>query len=240
MTAFFMAWMMFLWIPSPSHKWDENKKKEMLLCMPLVGLILGALWMLMASFCRRTLGSALLAAAPWLITGFMHIDGYMDCADAVLSFKDHEKKLQILKDTHVGSFAVVSMVILGMLQLAACIQIDPVGKGAAFLFIPALTRCVSVARVLRWEALPTSSYVHLTEGVKTVHKIVPALMALAFLTALFFLCGWKVCAAVCIGLCVQMLVMRYLRGNLGGMSGDISGSGIVTGELACLMALAMV
>ena len=46
MTAFLMAWQMFLWIPCPSTKWDENKRKEMLLWLPIIGLIVGALWYL--------------------------------------------------------------------------------------------------------------------------------------------------------------------------------------------------
>ena len=46
---------------------------------------------------------------PILITGGFHIDGFMDTQDAINSYKPREKKLEILKDPHIGAFAVISL-----------------------------------------------------------------------------------------------------------------------------------
>ena len=40
-TAFFMAWGMFLAIPCPCRRWDERARQKMLVCLPLVGLVVG-------------------------------------------------------------------------------------------------------------------------------------------------------------------------------------------------------
>lgn len=252
MTAFFMAWQMFLWIPCPKAVWDESKKSQMLLYMPAIGMIAGALWYLLfltINTFAKNIGpvfSALLAVFPWLVTGFMHLDGYMDCADAALYFGNKEKKLAILKDSHVGSFAVISMTLLAVLQFSAVSQIAGIGlsnrQAAVLIFIPALTRSVSVSEVFAFEPLPSSSYVGLKDGPGFAKNAIlhTVLMTAALLLAAFFLCGWRLCAAAVIGLAVQKLVMLYLRKNLGGISGDISGSGITVGELASLIAIAFI
>ena len=79
-TAFFMAWGMFLSIPCPCKIWDEKARPWQLVYLPVAGLLVGALWALAAyalgSFDRLpALRAAVLAALPFLLTGFLHLDG---------------------------------------------------------------------------------------------------------------------------------------------------------------------
>lgn len=250
MTSFFMAWQMFLWIPCPSHKWDDSKRKEMLLWYPVTALINGGLWYLiyyLFTSVGRGIGpvaAAVLAVFPWLVTGFMQLDGYMDCADAALYFGKREKKLEILKDSHVGSFAVISTAVLAILQYAAFMQIGVIAlslkEALALVFIPALTRCLVVESIFMLKPLPTSSYAGLCADIKVIFRIIPILMVVSVLAAVYFLCGWKVFCALLIGTFVEDLIILYLRKNLGGISGDISGAAVTAGELACLIALAFI
>ena len=86
--GFFMAWGMFLAIPCPKKIWRESARRHMLACLPLVGLLAGGVWVLCAwaaGLLPRPVGALLCAAAPWLVTGFMHLDGFMDVCDAVLN-----------------------------------------------------------------------------------------------------------------------------------------------------------
>ena len=108
----FMAWGMFLSIPCPCKIWDEKARPWQLVYLPVAGLLVGALWALAAyalgSFDRLpALRAAVLAALPFLLTGFLHLDGFMDCCDAIFSRRPLEKRREILKDSHVGSFAVI-------------------------------------------------------------------------------------------------------------------------------------
>ena len=82
---------------------------------PLVGVVIGALfsgWLIFArKFCIGTITSMCVSGVfLLLITGGIHIDGYMDTMDAVHSYGDREKKLEILKDSHIGAFAVIMLV----------------------------------------------------------------------------------------------------------------------------------
>jgi len=168
----------------------------------------------------------------------------MDCADAALYFGSKEKKLQILKDSHVGSFAVISAAILAVMQFSAFLQLGITNLSSremlALIIIPALTRCEVTESIFMLKPLPTSSYYGLCDGIKMIFRIVPVITGALLLTVLWFLCGWKVFCAVLIGLVVENFIILYLRKNLGGMSGDISGSAITAGELACIIALAFV
>lgn len=47
------------------------------------------------------------ALLPILVTGGIHMDGFMDTSDALASWQSPEKRLEILKDSHVGAFAVL-------------------------------------------------------------------------------------------------------------------------------------
>ena len=94
-----MAWGMFLAIPCPRKIWSESARQKMLVCMPLVGLLAGGVWAGAWLLLRGAPGpvrAAVCAAAPWLVTGFMHLDGYMDVCDAVLSRRDLATRQRIL------------------------------------------------------------------------------------------------------------------------------------------------
>ena len=85
--GFFMAWGMFLAIPCPKKLWSETARRKMLVCLPLVGLLVGGIWAGAWLLLRSAPGpvrAAVCAAVPWLVTGFLHLDGYMDVCDAVL------------------------------------------------------------------------------------------------------------------------------------------------------------
>ena len=250
MTAFLMAWQMFLWIPCPSTKWDQSKVKEMLLWLPVIGLIVGGLWYgvyyLFETFGKGVgpVAAAVLTVLPWVLTGFMHMDGYMDCADAALYFGSKEKKLEILKDSHTGSFAVIAAVVLGILQFAAFLQLgkNPLGYQAmmVLIFIPAISRCGSVENLFWLKSLSTSEYADLPMKEKRRYRVVPVIEGILAFAAVWFLCGASVFLAVLIGMAAEECVIIYLRKNLGGFSGDVSGAAITAGELACLIALAFV
>ena len=100
-------------IPMPHFEWDEDSTEHAISFLPLTGLIIGAVSYL---FSRLTMDyqlptafvTLMLTAIPLLITGGFHVDGFMDVQDALHSYQPKEKKLEIMKDPHIGAFAVIS------------------------------------------------------------------------------------------------------------------------------------
>ena len=117
LTGFWMAWGNFLALPCPCKKWDNDMKNAMLGFLPLTGLIIGAVW---AGLCVLfvMLGlpylviSFLVTFSLFALYGFIHLDGFMDCCDAIMSRRPVEEKQKILKDSHCGAFAVISLAFM--------------------------------------------------------------------------------------------------------------------------------
>ena len=150
--AYAMCQSMFCAIPCPWNIWDEDARKHMLLFLPVVGLVIGLLWW-GSSWILGVLGvpdlirALVLCAYPFLCTGFIHLDGFMDVTDAVKSCRDLPRRREILKDSHVGSFSVIGCVLLMLAQFSffACV---PSGADLRILiFIPVVSRCCSALAV---------------------------------------------------------------------------------------------
>ena len=103
LTALMMAWGTYLAIPCPYKVWDDALRPWQIVCLPPVGLIVGGLWALCAALFAHFrftgfLAAAILTALPFLVTGFFHLDGFLDCCDAILSRRDLVTRQKILKD----------------------------------------------------------------------------------------------------------------------------------------------
>ena len=243
-TAFFMAWGMFCAIPCPYRKWDEAARGWMLVYLPVVGLLTGGIWaLLMWGFGAlgfiSALAAAVLMAAPYLLTGFIHLDGFMDCCDAILSRRDLPTRQKILKDSHVGSFAVVCTIFLMLAAFAAFWDFDAKEGWQGLILLPVFSRFASSFCVFACRPMQTSQYASGFEAAQ--HK--RQLTALAILNVLAAAAGllllksaWFTVSAIGAEL-FALLVCRAARKNLGGMSGDISGFSMTLGELAGLLLL---
>lgn len=103
---------MYSKIPVPRVEWNKDNMKYSLCFFPIVGVIIGGISYFVMMLCNHLqigiiLTSVLMTMLPILITGGIHMDGFMDTVDALSSYGDKEKKLNILKDPHTGAFAAM-------------------------------------------------------------------------------------------------------------------------------------
>lgn len=170
LTGFLMTWGNFCSLPCPVKRWDDNCKSLMLGFLPTIGLVIGLLWagiyvgLVYLSFPFLVV-SFILAFLPFSLCGFMHMDGFMDCSDAIMSRRPLEEKQRILKDTHTGAFAVISAVfmILGyfaFISTAASMGMDFVN----IVIITVLSRSIAGLEVLLSRPLGTSQYAALADS----------------------------------------------------------------------------
>ena len=261
LTGFLMTWGNFCSLPCPVKRWDDNCKSLMLGFLPTIGLIIGLLWagiyvgLVYLSFPFLVV-SFILAFLPFCLCGFMHMDGFMDCSDAIMSRRPLEEKQRILKDTHTGAFAVISAVfmILGyfaFISTAASMGMDFVN----IVIITVLSRAIAGLEVLLSKPLGTSQYASLSESIFSSSDeteaetqdeaeekpaaatkkqgIMLLLIQLVIYTALgFWASTYYASTALIYGAVVlgTFISITYAKKQLGGMSGDIAGYGIVWGE----------
>ncbi len=117
-----VAFSMYSKIPMPMADWNKENMKYALCFFPWIGLVIGALefgWWKLALLLELGVlfRSAVMVLIPILVTGGIHLDGLLDTADALSSWREKERRLEILKDSHAGAFAV----IIGMSYMTACI-----------------------------------------------------------------------------------------------------------------------
>lgn len=107
-----IAFSMYSKIPMMKIEWTHKNMKYALCFFPLVGLVLGgivySIGNLGVTFHWNSLFFAsMMTLIPVIITGGIHLDGFLDTIDALSSYGDKEKKLEILKDPHAGAFAII-------------------------------------------------------------------------------------------------------------------------------------
>ena len=239
--AFLMCQSMFCAIPAPQF-WNEQAKDKMLLFLPIVGLEIGALWAALAWICNlldlpALVAGLVLCAYPYVVTGFLHLDGFMDVTDAVKSWRDLERRREILKDSRVGSFAVISIVLLMLAQFALFASVSAETDIHILIFIPAVSRCGSSLAVTGLKPMSTSQYAD--QKKPKAHLAVLAAMLCIFLTAGFLFCGKYGFALVGCLIGYGFALLRAYR-SLDGMNGDISGYALTIGELCAVAVYALV
>ena len=239
--AFAMCQSMFCAIPAP-QAWDEKAKDKMLLFLPVVGLEIGAIWAALAWLCRllnlpALVAGLVLCAYPFLITGFIHLDGFMDVTDAVKSWRDLERRREILKDSHVGSFAVIGIVLLAIAQFAFFSSVPAEANSLILVFVPAITRCCSSLAVTGLKPMSTSQYAD--QKKPKSHIVALSMMLCLFLAAGFLLCGkYGFALAGCL-VGYGLALLRAYK-SLDGMNGDIAGFALTIGELFAVAVYALI
>jgi adenosylcobinamide-GDP ribazoletransferase len=109
-------------------EFDEKKFGQATSYFPAVGLILGVIiywiWNL-GNFINYGVAAALAVIAGAVLTGGMHLDGWMDSLDGLLSGRNRERKLEIMRDSRSGAMGVIGVVCLLLLKYSLLLNIPP-------------------------------------------------------------------------------------------------------------------
>jgi len=243
----YMSYGMFCAIPQPFHLWDETCMNLVLPCLPLVGGLIGVLWwgiaeILVLSGIHIMLAAAVLALVPFFATGFLHLDGYMDTSDAVLSRRPIEDKLRILKDPHTGAFSVIMLAVLFVLQFAAVFVVIEKDKNPTMLIsIPIISRCCSALSILCLKPMAQSAYANMfKQNTGVSHKIFILFIAFSGTALSCLLTGIPGLIVTVSSIAGFTGAMIFAYKNLKGVSGDLAGFALVIGELCALAAMAII
>ena len=203
---------------------------------PLIGLVLGicyalAAWLLLYALGIRSLTVALLLILPLLLTGGLHADGFMDTADGVFSGRERARKLEIMKDSRVGAFGVVSFVMLMFVQFALLSDMAPL------LLVPALFVMPIIGRLAMVLAVACFPYAREDGMGKTFADMADrSTVVIAALTTAVLVLPWGVLAtaALVLGTLFALLFCRTMTNILGGVTGDVYGAATVLTETLVL------
>lgn len=239
--ALLAAFSVYSVIPMPQFEWDENVTRNAICFFPFVGVVCGGIYIAWC-FAAESLGigAALFAAVsvslPILLTGGIHLDGFIDTVDAISSHRDRERRLEIMKDPNCGAFAVIYCGVYLLLSFGIYHELFSVKaeKAAGAVFV--ISRILSAfCAVTLPNARKSGMLADFTGNVRRHSCVI-------WLTLLLLIFGGSAAAAFSVLGVTALLLMLftalvYRRMTLklfGGVTGDTAGFLLCSAELAGL------
>ena len=206
---------------------------------PAVGVLVGGIgafvWWLAALVWPPMLAALAAVAATALVTGAFHEDGLADTFDGLGGSPEREEALDIMKDSRVGTYGAVALVLVLAGRVAALTALGGLAP-AALIGAHALARCSSLPPI-RWLAYARrdgGTGKPFAGGISS-DGLIAALGATAVLTIVLF--GAAAPIAWIGGAIGAGLILAWSQARLGGITGDTLGAANQLAELGVYLAL---
>lgn len=227
--SFKIAFAMYSKIPMPKADWEKENMRYMMCFFPLIGIVIGAVmagWSWLAGYLEAgtILRSAVYVLIPVAVTGGIHLDGLLDTADALSSYQPRERKLEILKDSNAGAFAVIAACCYFLAAFGVWSELDRnqvLVLAGGFV----LSRSMSGLGVASFPCAKKTGTLAMFSDAVQERVVMFCLYVLLFLSA-----GWMCVldpklgtAAVVSGWLVFFWYYRMSMKEFGGITGDLAG-----------------
>jgi len=226
----------------------EPRREEVgrsLIYFPLIGLIIGlalvGLNWLFRLFLPPMVINALLLVSLAVISGALHLDGFIDSCDGIAGHKSVEDRWRVMHDSRVGAFGIVSVVLLLLVQYALLNSIPGNLMPFALLMMPLLSRWAMVYAVFAYPyARPSGLGKLFKDEVTWWGLLLATLITMAIVLALswlvgagyFYLSGLAIIISTWV---VVTIVAAYLRRKFSGLTGDSYGTISEIAEVTVLL-----
>jgi adenosylcobinamide-GDP ribazoletransferase len=225
---FWIAWQFLAIIPSPPRYrvYSAEDLGRSISFFPIVGLLLGlvlfGLDRLLGLFLSPIVVNILLVIALVILTGALHLDGFVDTCDGLVVRSSASDKLKIMADTQAGAFGIVGVCCLILVKFAALFALPDVLRASALILTPVLSRWGMVYAIyafspakkegLGWAAKQKANW----KGMATA-TVFALVMALSLL-------NWWGAALLAVLFFILWAVSKYLSSRFGGLTGDNYGA----------------
>lgn len=231
-------------LPVPQFEWKEEDMRYHLCFFPFIGIIIGAIELLWFFLCTKaelnTVCRVLIAAAiPILITGGFHIDGFMDTMDALHSFQDSKKKLEILRDPHIGAFSVIMLLCYTLIYVGALAELVNWNQIFIFGIGFALSRSLSGMAVVSFPMAKKDGMVAYFSDYAQKKRVFMILLfqSIIFAIAMIFVEPRSGCTSILFVLLFYLYYYQKSKKEFGGISGDTAGCFVTICEVVILVSL---
>ncbi len=201
----------------------------------LLGLAVAGLDIVLRLAFPVAVASAGVLIALVLLTGALHLDGFMDTCDGLFGRSDPARRLEIMRDSRVGSFGVVGAVCLLLLKYAALGSLAEPWRGGGLVVAPTLGRA---AMVLAIRSFPYARSQGLGRAFKDETGWVQLALALALAAAVALAAlGPTAVAVMALAGGLAILMGLFICSRIPGLTGDTYGAINEVVEVATLLAL---
>ncbi|MCX4645902.1 MULTISPECIES: adenosylcobinamide-GDP ribazoletransferase [unclassified Streptomyces] len=239
-------------LPVKVTRWDREAARAGMLCAPVAGLVVGLAAAALGGILTLLGAGPLLAAVasvsvPAALTRGLHLDGLADTADGLGSGKPAEDALRIMKQSDIGPFGVITLVLALLAQVAALTELyaDSWARGALAAVVSALTARLALTLASR-AGVPPARPEGLGAAVAGTVPVRGALLAAAVTVCAAGAAGAVTgsaygavhgAAATALACCAAELLLRHCVRRFGGVTGDVFGGIAETAATAALVVL---
>lgn len=208
--------------------YNKDYQQKVLTWLPFVGLIVGSSGTLVFYssflFLPQTVSIILSLAAMVLVTGAFHEDGFADVCDAFGGGYNKEQRLTIMKDSRVGAYAVIGLILLFALKISALAGINPKTLALILIASQAMSRWPILLITKGWKYARETNDSKSVDTSKqlNIFRIVFALVV--SVAPLFFFHSWIVFLSIPLLVIVTLLFGIWFNNKIDGYTGDCLGA----------------
>jgi len=215
--------------------WSAGDSGRAAVWYPLVGLIIGALtwlaWEVTLLF-LPSLAAGVITLGVWVVlTGGLHLDGLADCCDGLFVSAGRERRLEIMKDPHIGTFGVIGLILVLFLKAAALASLTSATSPGILLAASLARWCILPAGLLPL-ARASGMAADFAAGFRRSFIIWSAVIPLGI--AIFL--GVHGALSIVAGTGAMALVLGLAKSRIGGVTGDVFGMLVEIVETVVILA----
>lgn len=207
---------------------------------PLVGLVIGLVLAGVRIGASHVLPPALTDTLVIIVlvvmTGALHLDGFADTVDGLAGGKDRGRILAIMKDSRIGSFAVIGLILLLLMKVFALMEVPASMKTATLIVVPVMGRwsTVQLAAMVPYARSGYGTAQAFVGFTGKLEYLVASLMTALIVVGLLLMKGVVILA---IAAALTFGIGYFFKRRIGGVTGDILGA---TCELVEVITLILV
>jgi|LGVF01.2.fsa_nt_gb adenosylcobinamide-GDP ribazoletransferase len=241
MRKLLIAISFFTRIPIKIKNVSNEEFYDSMILIPLVGLFIGVVLfgvsLLLSSIHFISLEALLMIVSYIWLTGGLHLDGFADTTDALFSARDRERMMVIMKDSRLGAFGAIGLILL-LLTYWMCFTIILPEYKLALLIMPVFGRVAAIMSTCFSTYAPGGGglgkrFVEMTKG---YHFAIYMIFILIFATVVLGAMGL---VAVLLSFIPGLLLMINLQKKIGGMTGDTIGMTIELNQVFFLVIMSV-
>ncbi len=207
--------------------------------LPFVGAVIGAIvggaYLLIHPYMNHLVVCIIVVIVEIILTGGLHLDGLADSFDGLYSARKRERILEIMKDSHIGTYGVIALIMTLMLKVALIYSIDPLNTFYVLLAMPMVSRCGVVFLGYRFNYAREDGLGNWLIGNVAIYHVLASVLITGVLVYIIFKNLMLSCVFVGVAIFFAEIYGHHVKKQIGGITGDTLGSYIELMEVVQLV-----